>query len=86
MGMRAFAVDSLAEGLGFGRRCGSLKMSKSPADDVVSIYREHADAFVRLRGTGLIERAWLDAFLALLPGYGCGYVGAVIEAGDGGVS
>ncbi|KRC71672.1 hypothetical protein D3C87_157050 [compost metagenome] len=29
-------------------------MSKSPADDVVSIYRAHADAFVRLRGTGLI--------------------------------
>src|SRR6478735_4570947 len=81
MGMRAFAVDSLAEGLGFfGRRYGSLKMSKSPADDVVSIYREHAEAYVRQRGTGLIERAWLDAFLALLPGasppvldIGCGF-------------
>ena len=55
-------------------------MSQSLADDVVSIYREHADAFVRLRGAGLIERAWLDAFLALLPGansrvldIGCGY-------------
>ena len=80
MGIRAFAVDSLADGLGFGRGYGSLKMSKSPADDVVSIYREHADAFVRLRGTGLIERAWLDAFLAPLPGasprvldIGCGF-------------
>ncbi len=82
MGMRAFAVDSLdSKGSSFcGRRYGSLKMSKSPADDVVSIYREHADAFVRQRGTGLIERAWLDAFLALLPGasprvldIGCGF-------------
>lgn len=68
MGMRAFAGDSLAKGLGlFDRRFGSLKMSKSPADDVVSIYRDHAEAFVRQRGTGLIESAWLDAFLALLP-------------------
>lgn len=82
MGMRAFAVDSLdSKGSFFCGRCfGSLKMSRSPADDVVSIYREHADAFVRQRGKGLIERAWLDAFLALLPGtsprvldIGCGF-------------
>lgn len=80
MGMRAFAGDSLANGPDFGRGYGSLMMSKSPADDVVSIYREHADAFVRQRGTGLIERAWLDVFLALLPGasprvldIGCGF-------------
>jgi len=38
-------------------------MSKSPADDVVSIYREHADAFVRQRGTGLIERPRRDESL-----------------------
>lgn len=33
----------------FDRRYGSLMTSKPPADDVVSIYWEHADAFVRPR-------------------------------------
>ena len=43
-------------------------MSTTPADNVISLYREHADAFVRLRGTQLVERGWLEDFLALLPG------------------
>lgn len=43
-------------------------MSTSPADNVIALYREHADAFEKLRGTQLVERAWLEAFLDLLPG------------------
>ncbi|MGB3433033.1 class I SAM-dependent DNA methyltransferase [Achromobacter sp.] len=43
-------------------------MPTSPADNVISLYREHADAFEKLRGTQLVERAWLEAFLDLLPG------------------
>ena len=55
-------------------------MPPSPADNVISIYQEHAAAFERLRGTALIERAWLAEFLAQLPvaspqvlDIGCGY-------------
>lgn len=48
MGIRAFAVDSLAEDLGFfGRRYGSLKMSKSSADDVVSRFISQRKAIIR---------------------------------------
>lgn len=43
-------------------------MSTSPADNVISLYREHADAFEQQRGTQLAERDWLEAFLTLLPG------------------
>ena len=43
-------------------------MSTSPADNVIALYREHADAFEKLRGTQLVERDWLEAFLELLPG------------------
>jgi SAM-dependent methyltransferase len=39
----------------------------SPADDVIDLYRRHAAAWTRARGTELkIERAWLDRFCALL--------------------
>lgn len=55
-------------------------MSTSPADDVISLYQDHADAFARLRSTTLIERAWLTEFLTQLPvpsprvlDIGCGY-------------
>ncbi|WP_238160384.1 class I SAM-dependent methyltransferase [Pigmentiphaga sp. H8] len=54
-------------------------MSKSPADNVIALYREHAAAFEKNRNHELIERAWLNRFLELLPGFqpdvldiGCG--------------
>lgn len=43
-------------------------LSKSPADNVIALYREHAAAFEKNRNHELIERAWLNRFLALLPG------------------
>lgn len=39
----------------------------SPADDVIALYQDHAAAFEALRGTALVERAWLTRFLSLLP-------------------
>jgi SAM-dependent methyltransferase len=53
-------------------------VSDPAADTVVGLYQRHATAFDRLRGKGLIERAWLDRFSALAgPGstlldIGCG--------------
>jgi SAM-dependent methyltransferase len=40
---------------------------RADADRIVDLYERHADAFDRLRGRGLFERAWLDRFLAGLP-------------------
>ena len=50
------------------------------ADSIVDLYQRHAVAWSRDRGDGLIEKAWLERFLALLPqnptvldlGCGCG--------------
>lgn len=39
----------------------------SHAAAIVSLYERHAEAFDTLRGKGLVERTWLDRFLALLP-------------------
>lgn len=39
----------------------------SPADDILPLYDAHAAAFARLRGQSLVERGWLDAFLAAMP-------------------
>jgi SAM-dependent methyltransferase len=39
----------------------------SEAEQIVSLYQRHANAFDRLRGRGLFEKSWLDAFVALLP-------------------
>lgn len=43
-------------------------MPKSPADNVISLYREHAAAFEKNRNHEFIERTWLNRFLDLLPG------------------
>jgi SAM-dependent methyltransferase len=37
------------------------------ADRIIGLYQRHAGAWARDRGKGLIERAWLDRFCALLP-------------------
>jgi len=39
----------------------------SPAQEIIGLYRRHAQAWTGLRGTALVERAWLDPFLELLP-------------------
>jgi SAM-dependent methyltransferase len=50
----------------------------SPAERIIGLYQRHADSFDRERGRDLLEKPWLDRFLALLqPGasildLGCG--------------
>ena len=39
----------------------------SDAERVIGIFQRHARVFARDRGDRLLERAWLDRFLALLP-------------------
>lgn len=39
----------------------------SHADAIIGLYRRHADAWVNKRGTHLLERRWLDRFLAVMP-------------------
>jgi len=51
--------------------CSSFRsavLPKSPADNVISLYREHAAAFEKNRNHEFIERTWLNRFLDLLPG------------------
>ena len=40
---------------------------RSAAKDVIGLYRRHALAWTRARGTTLIEGAWLERFCSLLP-------------------
>lgn len=53
-------------------------MDNPAADEIMSIYQRHADAFALLRSRSLFEKCWLDAFLAAMtrPGrvldLGCG--------------
>jgi SAM-dependent methyltransferase len=61
------------------------------ADNIVSLYDRHAQAYDRLRGRGLFEKSWLDAFAGMLPrggallDIGCGtgepVAGYLIECG-----
>ncbi|HEX9213482.1 MAG TPA: class I SAM-dependent methyltransferase [Bradyrhizobium sp.] len=39
----------------------------SDADNIVGLYRRHATAWLRQRGRHLMERKWLDRFIAHLP-------------------
>ncbi len=50
----------------------------SAADQIIGLYERHADAYDRLRGRGLFEKAWLDRFLALVP-----RGGSVLDLGCG---
>lgn len=43
------------------------RFTESAADRVVDIYQRHAGQWSRDRGEYLLEKAWLDSFLALLP-------------------
>jgi predicted TPR repeat methyltransferase len=38
------------------------------ADRVIALYDRHAESWLRDRGDRLVERAWLDQFVAALPG------------------
>ena len=42
-------------------------LMSSEADNIISLYERHAQAYDRLRGRQLFEKRWLDRFLALLP-------------------
>ncbi|WP_186418269.1 class I SAM-dependent methyltransferase [Bosea sp. CS1GBMeth4] len=42
-------------------------MTSSAADAIVPLYQRHAAAYDSLRGRSLMEAAWLDRFLSLLP-------------------
>ena len=42
-------------------------MPESAADRIIDIYQRHADQWSRDRGEYLLEKTWLDSFLALLP-------------------
>ena len=50
----------------------------SDPDNIVPLYQRHAQAYDRLRGRGLFEKSWLDAFAALLP-----KAGSVLDIGCG---
>ena len=39
----------------------------SPSEQIISLYERHAVDWDRERGRSLLEKAWLDRFLALLP-------------------
>ena len=39
----------------------------SDADNIIGLYRRHATAWLRQRGRHLMERKWLDRFVAQLP-------------------
>jgi len=49
------------------------------ADRIVGLYQRHAHAFDRERGRKLIERGWLDRFLASIPADG-----TILDVGCGG--
>ena len=39
----------------------------SDAERIMNLYQRHADDWDRERGRSLVEKEWLDRFLALLP-------------------
>lgn len=42
-------------------------MPETPSERIVALYERHAQAFDRDRGKTLVEKAWLDRFVAELP-------------------
>lgn len=42
-------------------------MSSTAADTVIDLYQENAASWAALRGSVLVERSWLDAFLGTMP-------------------
>lgn len=46
---------------------GRKPLTENHADNIINLYHSNAASWVRLRGDDLIEQAWLDRFLAMLP-------------------
>ncbi len=42
-------------------------MSRSPADNIIDLYQRNAKAWDDARSRSLLEKTWLDRFVALLP-------------------
>lgn len=53
-------------------------MNSTPAENIIGLYQRNAKAWDAARGRSLIEKAWLDRFLALLPPSG-----SVLDIGCG---
>ena len=53
-------------------------MSDSAAQNILSIYRRHADAFASQRSRTLFEKPWLDKFIAVMGGKG-----SIVDIGCG---
>lgn len=53
-------------------------VSDSAANNILSIYRRHADAFARQRSRALFEQIWLDKFIAVMGGQG-----SIVDIGCG---
>jgi hypothetical protein len=53
-------------------------MSKSPAGNIIDLYQRNAKAWDDARGRSLLEKSWLDRFIALLPSSG-----SVVDIGCG---
>jgi SAM-dependent methyltransferase len=53
-------------------------MSKSPAGNIIDLYQRNAKAWDDARGRSLLEKSWLDRFIALLPPSG-----SVVDIGCG---
>jgi SAM-dependent methyltransferase len=73
----AFGPDVTASTSG-GAEAIRTDVVGSEAGRVIEIYQRHADAWSRDRGDRLIEKAWLDRFLSLLPD-----AASVLDAGCG---
>ena len=46
-------------------------VSDSAANNILSIYRRHAEAFASQRSRALFEKSWLDKFITVMGGLGC---------------
>ncbi|SQA85123.1 Trans-aconitate 2-methyltransferase [Citrobacter freundii] len=53
-------------------------MSDSAANNILSIYRRHADAFASQRSRTLFEKSWLDKFISVMGGQG-----SIVDIGCG---
>lgn len=53
-------------------------MSDVAANNILSIYRRHADAFASQRSRTLFEKSWLDKFITVMGGQG-----SIVDIGCG---
>lgn len=53
-------------------------MSDSAANNILSIYQRHAEAFASQRSRALFEKSWLDKFITVMGGQG-----SIVDIGCG---